>query len=93
MSGPRCRRAYHGEAESPHHLKLYTYTAVSDDSCLTLTFAGVPRILEGTLPPHLSGTDEKDDGWEPFGEYLKSTRININVRQVFPRGYTPPPSV
>ncbi|KAG8898913.1 hypothetical protein FRC01_010724 [Tulasnella sp. 417] len=58
MSGPRCRRAFHG----------------------------VPRILEGTLPSHLSTTENGDD-WEPFAEYMANTRVNINVRQVFPRGY------
>ncbi|KAI0075833.1 hypothetical protein K474DRAFT_1663839 [Panus rudis PR-1116 ss-1] len=69
MSGPQCRRAYHG----------------------------VPRILEGTLPPHFvsenDGVDEKggkDLEWEPYEEYLRTTRINVNVRQVFPKGFTPP---
>ncbi|KAI0637376.1 hypothetical protein C8Q77DRAFT_1097243 [Trametes polyzona] len=59
MSGPACRRAYHG----------------------------VPRILEGTLPPHLEGGDEAD--WEIYEEYLRGTRINVNVRQVFPKGFDP----
>ncbi|KII88992.1 hypothetical protein PLICRDRAFT_159996 [Plicaturopsis crispa FD-325 SS-3] len=58
MSGPACRRAYHG----------------------------VPRILEGTLPLHLSAGDLD---WEPYAEYLKTTRININVRQVFPKDFDP----
>ncbi|KAF5381098.1 hypothetical protein D9615_003904 [Tricholomella constricta] len=47
MSGPDCRRAYHG----------------------------VPRILEGTLPPHLGSLDTD---WEPFEGYMRTTRININ---------------
>ncbi|KIY69975.1 hypothetical protein CYLTODRAFT_442295 [Cylindrobasidium torrendii FP15055 ss-10] len=59
MSGPACRRAYHG----------------------------VPRILEGTLPPHLH--DECDENWAPYLEYLKTARINVNVRQVFPKGFDP----
>ncbi|KAI0831750.1 hypothetical protein BC628DRAFT_1349622 [Trametes gibbosa] len=59
MSGPACRRAYHG----------------------------VPRILEGTLPPHFEGGEETD--WDVYEEYLRSTRININVRQVFPKGFDP----
>ncbi|KAG5646649.1 hypothetical protein DXG03_002639 [Asterophora parasitica] len=58
MSGPNCRRAYHG----------------------------VPRILEGTLPPHLESRDPK---WKPYEAYMRSTRININVRQVFPKGFEP----
>ncbi|KAI0350246.1 hypothetical protein OH77DRAFT_1593714 [Trametes cingulata] len=62
MSGPACRRAYHG----------------------------VPRILEGTLPPHLDGADEAEDvDWEVYEEYLRGTRINVNVRQVFPKGFDP----
>ncbi|KAI0059084.1 hypothetical protein BV25DRAFT_1918788 [Artomyces pyxidatus] len=59
MSGPACRRAYHG----------------------------VPRILENTLPVHLAadGMDE----WLPYSTYLETSRININVRQVFPKGFDP----
>ncbi|KAF9005595.1 hypothetical protein BDQ17DRAFT_1240252 [Cyathus striatus] len=64
MSGPACRRAYHG----------------------------VPRILEGTLPPHLQRASLKQDeqgAWQPYEDYLHTTRININVRQVFPKGFDP----
>ncbi|KAG6878736.1 hypothetical protein C0993_011551 [Termitomyces sp. T159_Od127] len=50
MSGPECRRAYHG----------------------------VPRILDNTLPPHL---EKLDKDWEPYEAYLRTTRINVNVRQ------------
>jgi alkylated DNA repair protein alkB family protein 1 len=64
MSGPACRRAYHG----------------------------VPRILEGSLPPHLK-TENIDSGehveWAPYDQYMRTTRININVRQVFPKGFDP----
>lgn len=63
MSGPACRRAYHG----------------------------VPRILEGSLPPHLKTESMvKHDGeWVPYDQYMRTTRININVRQVFPKGFDP----
>lgn len=62
MSGPVCRRAYHG----------------------------VPRILEGTLPAYLEeGTDIDDELWTPYARYMDTTRININVRQVFPKGFSP----
>lgn len=61
MSGPQCRRAYHG----------------------------VPRILDKTLPPHLKAS-ETDPTWSPYAAYLETTRININVRQVFPPGFVPP---
>ncbi|KAI0928030.1 hypothetical protein AcV5_005724 [Taiwanofungus camphoratus] len=60
MSGPACRRAYHG----------------------------IPRILEDTLAPHFEGGDADSD-WRVYEEYLRTTRININVRQVFPKGFNP----
>ncbi|KAJ7740700.1 hypothetical protein DFH07DRAFT_926444 [Mycena maculata] len=56
MSGPACRRAFHG----------------------------VPRILENTLPAHLAAQPD-EPRWAPFAEYMGTTRININVRQVFPK--------
>ncbi|TFK42638.1 hypothetical protein BDQ12DRAFT_623854 [Crucibulum laeve] len=64
MSGPACRRAYHG----------------------------VPRILDGTLPPHLevdSMAEDERSEWEPYENYMRTTRINVNVRQVFPKGFDP----
>ncbi|KAA1471301.1 hypothetical protein DENSPDRAFT_837262 [Dentipellis sp. KUC8613] len=61
MSGPACRRAYHG----------------------------VPRILEGTLPKYLRSMEGGDEGWAPYAKYLSTTRINVNVRQVFPKGFDP----
>ncbi|KIJ44393.1 hypothetical protein M422DRAFT_168575, partial [Sphaerobolus stellatus SS14] len=60
MSGPGCRRAYHG----------------------------VPRTLEDTLPAYLRD-EGSDKDWQPYAAYLKTTRINVNVRQVFPRGFNP----
>ncbi|KAJ7452508.1 hypothetical protein B0H11DRAFT_2176658 [Mycena galericulata] len=60
MSGPACRRAFHG----------------------------VPRILEDTLPHHLAAQPDEPQ-WAPFAEYMRTTRININVRQVFPKGFDP----
>ncbi|TEB35865.1 hypothetical protein FA13DRAFT_1623777 [Coprinellus micaceus] len=50
-------------------------------------YHGVPRILEGTLPAHLKVGGED---WAPFAEYLETTRINVNVRQVFPKGFEAP---
>ncbi|KAH9923938.1 uncharacterized protein BXZ73DRAFT_91352 [Epithele typhae] len=60
MSGPACRRAFHG----------------------------VPRVLEETLPPHLESTSASDD-WDPYASHLRTTRVNVNVRQVFPKGFDP----
>ncbi|KAF9457178.1 hypothetical protein BDZ94DRAFT_1176154 [Collybia nuda] len=49
-------------------------------------YHGIPRILEGTLPSHLQSEEPK---WQPYKDYMQSTRININVRQVFPKGFNP----
>lgn len=59
-----------------------------------MMLTGVPRILEGTLPPHLEGNTGSDleDGWDVYEEYLRKTRINVNVRQVFPKGFKSPHS-
>ncbi len=58
-------------------------------------FHGVPRILEGSCPEYLlqcCGVDDGGDGdseWESYADFLKTTRINVNVRQVFPKGFDP----
>jgi alkylated DNA repair protein alkB family protein 1 len=39
-------------------------------------FHGIPRILEKTLPDHFQG-------FGPYTDYLSTTRINVNIRQVF----------
>ncbi|PVG04465.1 hypothetical protein CPB86DRAFT_722448 [Serendipita vermifera] len=59
MSGPRCRRAFHG----------------------------VPRILEGSLPAYLKRERSDSEDWGLIADYLETTRININVRQVFPPNF------
>jgi len=51
------------------------------------SFHGVPRIVEFQNPPDFLMTTNSDSEWLPFGEYIENTRININVRQVFPPGY------
>ncbi|EIW84998.1 hypothetical protein CONPUDRAFT_117367 [Coniophora puteana RWD-64-598 SS2] len=73
MAGPYCRRAYHG----------------------------VPRILANSLPRHLvdgpcpqdgnidDDEVEEENDWAPYAAYLRNARINVNVRQVFPRGFDP----
>ncbi|EKM55906.1 uncharacterized protein PHACADRAFT_174062 [Phanerochaete carnosa HHB-10118-sp] len=60
-------------------------------------YHGVPRILEDTCPAHLLGSfnsqtapsSDQGDDWKPYAEYMRSARINVNVRQVFPRGFDP----
>lgn len=46
-------------------------------------FHGVPRVVENSLPEYLRHGED----WDSYAEYLATTRININVRQVFPEGY------
>lgn len=49
---------------------------------------GVPRVLDNTLPKYLQYHQE-DSEWKAYSDYLLKTRININVRQVFPKGFDP----
>lgn len=56
------------------------------------TIIGVPRILEDTLPPQFDDVrkkNEEDNDWEFYQQYMRTTRINVNVRQVFPKGFDP----
>ncbi|ORY84766.1 hypothetical protein BCR37DRAFT_345094 [Protomyces lactucae-debilis] len=39
-------------------------------------FHGIPRIIEGSLPAHFQN-------WGHYTTYLSTTRINVNIRQVF----------
>ena len=81
MAGPRCRRAYHGRVSFKVSLRI----SISDAMC----FQGVPRILERSLPGHLQPGNEHSSDWDVFGRYMQTTRINVNVRQVFPKGFDP----
>ncbi|BFZ53443.1 hypothetical protein PYCC9005_000467 [Savitreella phatthalungensis] len=49
-------------------------------------YHGVPRIVEGSLPQYLE-RDPEDEDWDQFAAYMATSRININVRQVFPEGF------
>ncbi|TFL07045.1 hypothetical protein BDV98DRAFT_519575 [Pterulicium gracile] len=53
-------------------------------------YHGVPRILPGTLPNHLVIDPDDEEEWVPYHKYIANSRINVNVRQVFPKGFTPP---
>ncbi|EJD05912.1 uncharacterized protein FOMMEDRAFT_145266 [Fomitiporia mediterranea MF3/22] len=52
-------------------------------------YHGVPRVLEGTLPERLDIRSCPGSDWAIYSRYLQSTRINVNVRQVFPKGFDP----
>ena len=48
-------------------------------------FHGVPLIIEDTLPSYLSpDTDHGEDDWGIYGRYMLTSRINLNLRQVYP---------
>lgn len=51
-------------------------------------FHGVPRILENSLPDYLKPTADEED-WAPYGDFMQTTRINLNIRQVYPTSSTP----
>ena len=66
-------------------VRSVTLSTGSSYDLVAFFYLGVPRILEDTLPPHLSSNGDPD--WEPFEEYMQTTRVNVNVRQVFPKGF------
>lgn len=62
--------------------------ALSSSFVMGCFHSGVPRVLDATLPDHLL-TFGEDMESELIRNYLQTSRININVRQVFPRGFDP----
>ena len=70
--------------EEPIPILLRSGDVVIMSGACRRSYHGVPRILEGTLPPHLRA---QEGDWKLFAEYLETTRINVNVRQVFPLGF------
>jgi hypothetical protein len=66
-------------------VRAHRHTHIRSDPNLP----GVPRILEDTLPDHFSLKldGEGFSSWTPYESYMRTTRININVRQVFPKGF------
>lgn len=49
---------------------------------------GVPLILENTLPDYLSNNNQYPDSpdWKLYGDFMSTSRINLNIRQVYPKG-------
>lgn len=95
MSGP-CRLAYHGIPKiippskgmeipsclSQRALQQYLEAAQRDDRCLC-----------GKVPAHVAGPENTEaapcvscgsflSSWKDFAEYISSSRINVNIRQV-----------
>lgn len=59
------------------------WTLITNDTTL-----GVPLIIEGSLPDYLSNNNEYSDSpdWKLFGDFMSTSRINLNIRQVYPPG-------
>ncbi|KAI6124832.1 hypothetical protein EDD16DRAFT_1474914 [Pisolithus croceorrhizus] len=79
MSGPSCRRAYHGVPRILEHT-------------LPEHFGQSPRPADDGVDASVSQTESATavaQAWEPYRTYMRSARININVRQVFPKGFVP----
>lgn len=54
------------------------------DSFFFFLFVGVPLIIENSLPEYLS--NEEDPDYKLFGDFMSTSRINLNIRQVYPPG-------
>jgi alkylated DNA repair protein alkB family protein 1 len=68
-----CRKAYHGNV-----------TLLESWFCVANYFVilGVPKIIKGSLPDYMAHCD--DPKWPLYAKYMSTTRINLNIRQVFP---------
>ncbi|KAG6334374.1 hypothetical protein ID866_4713 [Astraeus odoratus] len=86
MSGPACRRAYHGvprilENTLPQHLAQLCPVA---DPASASTSNSDPDEDEAAITAAAAR-----ESWQPYSAYMQNARININVRQVFPKGFVP----
>lgn len=48
--------------------------------------AGVPRVLEGTLPSHFDPDETDNSSMKAAKRWIATGRINVNARQVYPPG-------
>ncbi|KAK4511975.1 uncharacterized protein ATC70_003974 [Mucor velutinosus] len=69
----------------PIPLKLNSGDIIVMTAIARRAYHGVPRILENTLPEYMLPEFVDDEDWKVFGDYMKTTRINLNIRQVFPK--------
>ncbi|EPB81909.1 hypothetical protein HMPREF1544_11360 [Mucor circinelloides 1006PhL] len=69
----------------PIPLKLNSGDMIVMTAIARRAYHGVPRILENTLPDYMLPENVDDEDWKMYGEYMKTTRINLNIRQVFPK--------
>ncbi|KAL7322369.1 hypothetical protein PS15p_211992 [Mucor circinelloides] len=69
----------------PIPLKLNSGDMIVMTAIARRAYHGVPRILENTLPDYMLPENVDDEDWKMYGEYMKTTRVNLNIRQVFPK--------
>ncbi|KAL7308288.1 hypothetical protein PS15m_012155 [Mucor circinelloides] len=69
----------------PIPLKLNSGDMIVMTAIARRAYHGVPRILENTLPDYMLPENVDDEDWKIYGDYMKTTRINLNIRQVFPK--------
>jgi alkylated DNA repair protein alkB homolog 1 len=69
----------------PTALRLQSGDIMIMEKEARLCYHGVPRIIGGTLPGPLLTDDNivPPVDWTPFANYLKTSRINLNIRQVW----------
>lgn len=85
--------------DKPTAIYLHSGDALIMSGSCRRAYHGVPRVVKNTLPNYLCDMDQwsEDDradasiedrnDWHIFSDYLRTTRINVNIRQVFPEGY------
>ena len=57
-------------------LLLFLFLALEDPNAVPpRVIAGVPRVLDGTLPEHLKAGEEKEGDWGGFAQCLETTRF------------------
>ncbi|KAG2200612.1 hypothetical protein INT47_007356 [Mucor saturninus] len=88
--GQSCIYLIGGETRETVPLALYLRSGdiiVMTGPCRK-AFHGVPLILENTLPDYLSNNNQYADSpdWKLFGDFMSTSRINLNIRQVYPKG-------
>jgi alkylated DNA repair protein alkB family protein 1 len=70
--------------EKPIAIRVYNGDIIIMEKEARISYHGVPRILENTLPMNLKEiTVEDDKNWIEIKKYLETSRININIRQLW----------
>ncbi|KAJ3179082.1 hypothetical protein HK101_010077 [Irineochytrium annulatum] len=75
------------EEAAPTPIRLRSGDIIVMSGVSRRCFHGVPRVLKNTLPDFLKADDVdmavRDEDWDIFAEFMQTTRINLNIRQVF----------